>query len=413
MKNRLPLLVAFLTLAASVPAKPLVWPNAQSRANSDAWIAAHHDQITQMKPRLLVLNFSNGLSRDKALEQVHRLMAVVKEGSRYHGYADPAAPAFLDYQLFKFVDLTDPDLSQITSPDGNSSRYPRDPTGPEGSGRSNFRYADLFGPKFAEYYGVRDPKRPGHFLTLGELVDRGIVHEVWFLAIQGKAGAPSETTELKQVYDENGRKMAGKWVQAGNALDGSVWPWTGRSLRILFMNSTRGPGCATESLSHSIEATANANAIPYFKANFDDFAGFNLDKKFGLPFDRLYGHSPYVYPDTTTLSYTQDGKREIVKNYVVAGGNVHFNPTARQDYDLTSPYTVMSTIEHYGLRDGPDGQDKAEPWTAAKFAQYKQLASDCQGPWLVYWRQNMPGLANKAVGLDGKPAKNWWPFLFY
>lgn len=403
-----------IVIAAPKSPPPTVWPNAVSRANSDPWLAAHHDQITQMRPRLLVLNFANGLTTDKARTQVDRLIAAIAEGSRYHGYANPKAPAFLQYQVFKMVNLTDADLKNAPpSPDGNSSRYPRDSNGPQGSGRPNFRYADLFGPAFARLYGVRDAKQPGHFMTLGEMVDRGLVHEVWFLAIQGSAGAPSETTEMKQVYDARFHKVPGKWVQAGNALPGSEWPWTGRSLRILFMNATRGPGCAMESLSHSMEATANADAIPYFKRNFDDFAGFNLDRRFGLPFDRLYGHSPYAYPDPTTLVYKRDGQDVTVKDYVVTGGNVHFCPSARQDYDLDSPFTVMSTIEHYGLHDGPDGRDKADPWTVARFQQYKALANDCQGPWLVYWRQNMPGLGNHAHDLDNRHAKNWWPFLFY
>lgn len=408
----LTLLVLTPMALSAAPVRPLVWPNAQSRANSDVWLSQHHDQITQMRPYLLVLNFSNGLSQEDALKKVGALMAALRESSRPHGYADPKAPAFLDYQLFKFVNLTDAD-PKMPSPDGNSSLYPRDPNGSEGSGRPNFHYADLFGEKFARLYGVRDPKNPQRFLTLSELVDRGLVHEVWFLAIQGKSGAPSETTELKQVYDKNFHKVPGKWVQAGNALPGSEWPWTGRSLRILFLNSTRGPGCAMESLSHSMEATANANAIPWFKTNFDDYAGFNLDKKYALPFDRLYGHSPYSYPDATTLVYKSDGKDVSVPNYIAAGGNVHFCPTARQDYDLDSPYTVLSTIEHYGLRDGPDGKDKAEPWTVLKFKIYNAVAPDCQGPWLVYWRQNMPGFRSKAADLEGRPMKNWWPFLFY
>jgi hypothetical protein len=35
------------------------------------------------------------------------------------------------------------------------------------------------------------------------------------------------------------------------------------------------------------------------------------------------------------------------------------------------------------------------------------------GPFLVWWRQNMPGLGNAAVADDGMPMLNWWPFLFY
>jgi hypothetical protein len=41
------------------------------------------------------------------------------------------------------------------------------------------------------------------------------------------------------------------------------------------------------------------------------------------------------------------------------------------------------------------------------------MAPDCMGPWLVYWRQNMPGLDNRQKDADGRPMKNWWPFLFY
>ena len=49
----------------------------------------------------------------------------------------------------------------------------------------------------------------------------------------------------------------------------------------------------------------------------------------------------------------------------------------------------------------------------SRFARYRQLANDCQGPWVVYWRQNMPGFENRCKDDTGKPMKNWWPFLFY
>src|SRR5438034_848652 len=74
--------------------------------------------------------------------------------------------------------------------DGNGSRYPRVPNWKEGI---NFQYSQLFGPKFAEYYGYPDPRQPGRFLSLKELVGRGMVHEVWFLAMQGNYGAPYES----------------------------------------------------------------------------------------------------------------------------------------------------------------------------------------------------------------------------
>jgi hypothetical protein len=45
--------------------------------------------------------------------------------------------------------------------------------------------------------------------------------------------------------------------------------------------------------------------------------------------------------------------------------------------------------------------------------RYRDLAPDCMGRWVVYWRQNMPGLDNTALDDEGRAMKSWWPFLFY
>ena len=33
-----------------------VWPNRVSRANSDPWLAEHHDSIRRMNPRVMLIN---------------------------------------------------------------------------------------------------------------------------------------------------------------------------------------------------------------------------------------------------------------------------------------------------------------------------------------------------------------------
>ncbi|OGV60126.1 MAG: hypothetical protein A2283_19470 [Lentisphaerae bacterium RIFOXYA12_FULL_48_11] len=73
----------------------------------------------------------------------------------------------------------------------------------------------------------------------------------------------------------------------------------------------------------------------------------------------------------------------------------------------------MSTIENYRLGNSSDGRDKAESFSCEKFKQYRQACPDGMGPWLMYWRQNFPGLDNKCRGDNGSAMKNWWPFLFY
>ena len=93
---------------------------------------------------------------------------------------------------------------------------------------------------------------------------------------------------------------------------------------------------------------------------------------------------------------------------MAAGGNVHFMPNGRFDYDLDNPAPVLSTIETWR-----QPEQEARPWTPAVLERYRELAPDCMGRWVVYWRQNMPGLDNTALDDDGRPMKNWWPFLFY
>src|SRR5438067_1954147 len=101
--------IAGSEIAAAAPplaaqTEPDIWPNAASRANSDPWLVANHDRIRQMRPRLLVLNLVNGLKPEAARQKVDALIAALRESSRYHGYADPQAPVFLDYQVEKLVD---------------------------------------------------------------------------------------------------------------------------------------------------------------------------------------------------------------------------------------------------------------------------------------------------------------------
>ncbi len=389
---------------------PDVWPNPISRANSDEWLARNHDRLREMRPRLLVLNFANGVTAAQGRAKVNELINVLGEASRYQGYRDPAAPRFLRYSVEKFVDLTDP--APLAEPlDHNSSLYPRVPNWKEGI---NFDYRRLFTPEFDRLYDVRDPKDPARRLSLKEMVNQGLVHEVWFLAYQGKYGSPYESIEVKQAYDARFRKLPGQWKQAGNGADPGQ-PFIGRSLRILFINAERGPGCALESLSHSFEGMARSDAVPYLRPYFEEFGGFNLDRRYHTPFDSLYGRngSELDYPTPGTLAYPWNGEKRVVTHYLPAGGNVHFTPNGRHDYDLTNPQPVMSTIEHFRMGDGSGGADQAELWTPQAFERYRAFCPDCMGPWLVYWRQNFPGYRNRAKDATGRPMKNWWPFLFY
>jgi hypothetical protein len=393
---------------ADDPAGLTVWPNQTSRANSDRWLVEHHDRIRRMNPRLLLLNFSNACTREHLDRLTGDLLTALAEGSRYHGYRDSNAPAFLNYQVFKFVDLRDADKQE-----GNSTKVPFKAKPSDGF---NIDYQQFFEDRFAEFYGVRDPTNPARFLRLNELVDRGYVHEVWFFAEHVKDFRAYEVVEEKPQYDERFQRMGDKFAQAGNGGDADQ-KWTGRSVRIGFINASRGIGCFLESLSHGIEGMANSRAIPYFTRYFYEFAGHDLDARYKLPWNSFYplwGEGKEIeYPDPHT-AIVKDGTRSLrLENYVAFGGNVHFPPNGRRHYDLDNAQPVMSTIEDWRMGSGPAGKDLARPWTNEAFARYRGMAPDCMGPWLVYWRQNFPGLDNKQKDDAGRPMKNWWPFLFY
>lgn len=394
------------------PVDLTVWPNQTSRANGDRWLVEHHDRLRQMRPRVLVINFSNEHDRPYLDRLLTGLCEVLAESSRYHGYADPKAPAFLRYEIFKYVDLRDRDRST-----GDSRLVPvKDPTATDGF---NMRYASFFSDEFAVHYGVADPEGTGRFLRLDELLERGFCHEVW-MCLSGAPENPRigayEVVELKPQYDEAFRTKPGDYVQAGNGGD-PAQPWTGRSVRIGAINASRGLGCYLESLAHGLEGTSSSGALPYLTRYFKDYAGFNLQEKYQAPFESLYavhyGRADVQYPNPGTLVARHGVAEFRIDNYLCTGGNAHFPPNGRRHYDLDNTDPVLSTIEDWRIGSGPDGKDVAKPFTNAAFSQYRALAPDCMGPWLVYWRQNMPGLDNRQKDTQGKPMKNWWPFLFY
>jgi hypothetical protein len=326
------------------------------------------------------------LSEPEARRKLQTLCAVLGESSRSQGYRDPEAPVFLDYRIVEIVDLTEP----RGVVDRNSAQFPR--------------AADGVGLDYGALYEL--PLLDG--LRLEELVERGLVNEVWLLADHTAHSAPWETVEVKRTYDRGFRPL-GVAPQAGNS-GGHSAPWIGRSLRILFVNFDRGVGCAMESLGHSLERMATCGALPYYERYFREFAMLDLDRRFGLPFESLYlkGQHPVDYPTPTTLRYRTGWRRHTLEDYAADGGNVHFMPNGRDDYDLDNAAPVLSTIESW-RQPG----EEARTWTPAVLERYRELAPDCMGRWVVYWRQSMPGLDSAALDDDGRPMKNWWPFLFY
>jgi hypothetical protein len=402
------------TASVTVTLGPTVWPNEESSASSDPWLAEHHAEIREMRPRVLALNFVNRRSMDEMRAQLEGVAAAIAEGSRYHGYADPDAPPFLRYELAHLADLRD-----APPPPGwpynNSTAYPREnPV----EGYWGFDYERLFTPEYAARYRIVDPGEPGRVLGLCEAIDRGLVHEVWIYADADVPDASAaEILSLKPFYDENRRRLSGPMNRcAGNGCfdDEDVIPCS-RTVRIAFFNNTRGPGCFLESLSHGFESMGawNRDLIPSLSRDFIPFSSHDLDQRYGVPVQSWYG-CPYnqdclSYPSESSVQYDLGaGQTGLLDPYDPVCGNAHWPPNARRHYDLDSPFPVRTTCRSFR-----DGSGASAIFTGADFAPYLTLAQDCTGPWIVWWWQNFPGLDNRAKDHQGQAMLNWWPFLFY
>jgi hypothetical protein len=392
----------------------LVWPNGESFANSDPWIAQHHQEITQMRPRVLALNYVNARSMAEMDAQLVQMRDIIAESSRWHGYADPDAPVFLEYDLAYQVDLRD-----AMPPPGwtynNSTLYPREEPV---DGYWGFDYERLFDADYAQYLGIEDPEAPGVPLALCEAIERGLVHEVW---VYGDADVPdvsaAEMLELKPYYDEDGNRLPGamdRCVGNGCFDEEDVIP-CGRSVRVAWFNNTRGPGCFLESLSHAFEGMGRrgSQVLPYLSRYFSEFAGMELDLDYGLPIESWYscpyGEPCLSYPGESSVQYAvSDPVQGTIDGYDPVCGNVHWTPNARQHYDLSGTDAVRTSCVSW--RDGSGG---TELYDGSQHTPYMDYAPDCMGAFLVWWRQSLPGRGNAALDDGGMPMRNWWPFLFY
>jgi len=186
----------------------LIWPTPTSSANSDPGLVEHHDDIVEMQPRLLVLDFYNDLDAQQAQQAVLEKIGAIAESSRYHGYADSTAFAFLNYVIVKLVDLTDhppPPTWQFES----STQLPTDASGA-------FDTSALFTPTFAARYGFPDPANPSQSLTLCQLFEHGIINELWLMTgDEGSSRRPPLMAESKQVYDARNNPIPGMFEDTG------------------------------------------------------------------------------------------------------------------------------------------------------------------------------------------------------
>lgn len=388
----------------------LIWPNATSSANSDPWLVAHHDSMTQMRPRVLVFDYYNPWSARQARVLAQGRIDALAESTRYHGYMNPTAPAFLTYALVGVVDLTDHPPPPPGAQREASSRLPTDANG-----------AYDMGLLFAQTL-VADAANPSQLLTLCQLFERGFINELWLMTgDEGTPRRPPQLVESKQAYDSKNAPIAGVFDRRTGY---EPWPVSVPhchvTARVAYLSPINDVGC--DLVSHSAGLENTYHAIPYLAVNASHFFNQDFGARFGTSFNGwadLWCASSagcITYPRQNVAQGTyMDGGSWKMDPFIQGCGTAHFPPNARSEWDYANPQPVESRCEHYAMHDGPGGGDRPDVYSLSKEAALALPSGDgCAGGWQVYLRQSVPGLSNTAYSADGiSPMKNWWPFLFY
>jgi len=413
-----------------------VWPNAAHPFNSDPWLVQHHDDLIRIEPKVLLLDFYNGipgsvlnpvLSVDQIKQIAMQQIQALALGSRYHAYSDQAAPPFLNYQLDKTIDLTDGQQISAGAMFPSSSKLPLTPSGA-------FDPTALFTQALGDSYQYFDDGK-GRNLTLCELFEQGKINEVWVAIGEGPPRG-IDSLERKQVYDADGTAIPGRFEAAAGGSGELGGIECGVTVRMAHLSPVRGLGCDLDIRGWSMQAETTLATVPYLHDNALAFFNSDLDTRFGVPFsswDDLCGNSSAAAPcatygSATSVSGVAGTTPWTIPSFIQGCGTATFPPNARYRDDYVNPMPVASRCEHYGLGDGPGGLDQTQPYTsdlvqgnvdtlnalAAMVSPAVNLpGNDCGGGWQVYLRQSIPGYQNHARDDRGQPMKNWWPFLFY
>ena len=377
---------------------PTPWPTAAHSANSDPWLVTHNQVITVMKPEVLVLNFDNGQSTAQTAQYAAAVAAQLSAGSTYHGYADPSAPAFLDYQIAKVVDLTD-----SSTPMTVSAKLPLTSTG-------DFDTTALFSSAtFPPLYGYPDPNGSGDYLSLCQLFEKGIINEVWIQdggdPAQNRPRAPLYE-EQKQGYDSSGHAIPNDFVTCAGESSGSRgcnFPCS-VTVRLAHLDPARGGSvatsrCAGRGIKGMWAALPNSSGRRRQRVSQP-----GLQARFGVGFDSW---SDLVRRSTPCVELPEsDGgdqhRREThhVRLQPIRPGLRNLAlPAERDDADdFTNATPVDSRCETFGLGGGANGGDLYRAYSASTVASYDQTytgSSRCPAGWQIYWRQSMPGYQNR------------------
>src|SRR5581483_3992763 len=142
------------------------------------------------------------------------------------------------------------------------------------------------------------------------------------------------------------------------------------------------------------------DAVPAMSADASAFLNKDFDTRFGVGFNSwsaICGPSgstvPCVaYPTPgSAMSTPTDGTTWAINPFLQGCGSSQFPSNATFRGDFADAMPVQARCQHFGLRDGANGTDEYELYTASTSAGEPFADPSCGGGWQIYWRQSMPG----------------------
>ncbi len=204
------------------------------------------------------------------------------------------------------------------------------------------------------------------------LVRQGLLDEVWLW--EGATGGLLE-------WAVNGPEWSATY--------GSRIPSCGRQVAVMAFHNGIDLGYALHSLGHRMESTLRVYRPCDISTSTWPWPAVAAGCRDGTASDR----TGYV------------ARPSPANGHVGACGDVHHPPNIAQgvdgEYDYDNPAAARSICEDW-RRDG-----------SAAVKEVTCAAWDCtQTGYMLWWFQNLPGIANTSRDHRGEPMPDWWPFFF-
>jgi hypothetical protein len=189
-----------------------------------------------------------------------------------------------------------------------------------------------------------------------------------------------------------------------------------------------GRDVACSLMAHGFGMETASLTVPYLTVHARPFLNLDFRSRFHVPFDGwrdicATNFSPCVFyaVDPLTKQWTarpQAGASVggwLMHAFRQGCGTVDFPPNARFRWDFDNAVAdqdVAARCDGYALGDDPSGGDRYDPYVP-DVSGGLEGPFNCAPAWQMHWRQSIPAYRNRARDIDGRPMKNWWPFLFY